>query len=101
MAQLLLDFVEARGAVHPREVEEHFARGTVRNDWGGSSHATTHMLRAMHYRGLLRLARRDRTASASTAHIEMCRNNQVRHAPPATDAHWYSPVQKLARSSPW
>jgi len=58
--KMLLDFVEERGAVHPREVEEHFAHGTVRNYWGGSSHATTQMLDAMHYRGLLRVARREK-----------------------------------------
>jgi len=58
--QLLLDFVEARGAVHPREVEEHFAQGTVRNYWGGSSHATTQMLDALHYRGKLRVTRREK-----------------------------------------
>jgi uncharacterized protein YcaQ len=58
--QLLLDFVEARGAVHPREVEEHFAHGTVRNYWGGSSHATAQMLDALHYRGKLRVARREK-----------------------------------------
>jgi uncharacterized protein len=58
--KLLLDFVEERGAVHPREVEEHFANGTVQNYWGGSSHATTQMLDAMHYRGLLRVARREK-----------------------------------------
>ena len=58
--QLLLDFVEARGSVHPREVEEHFAQGSVRNYWGGSSHATTQMLDALHYRGKLRVARREK-----------------------------------------
>ena len=58
--QLLLDFVAERGAVHPREVEKHFAHGTVRNYWGGSSHASTQMLDALHYRGLLRVARREK-----------------------------------------
>ncbi len=58
--RLLLDFVEERGAVHPREVEEHFAHGRVRNYWGGSSHATTQMLDALHYRGKLRVARREK-----------------------------------------
>jgi uncharacterized protein len=58
-AQLLLEFVEERGPVHPREVQEHFAHGRVRNYWGGSSHATTQMLDTMHYRGLLRVARRE------------------------------------------
>lgn len=58
--QLLLDFVETRGAVHPREVEEHFGHGTVTNYWGGSSHATTQLLDALHYRGKLRVARREK-----------------------------------------
>jgi len=58
--KMLLEFVEERGAVHPREVQEHFAHGRVRNYWGGSSHATTQMLDAMHYRGLLRVARREK-----------------------------------------
>jgi uncharacterized protein YcaQ len=57
---MLLDFVEERGPVHPREVEEHFAHGTVENYWGGSSLATTQMLGVMHYRGLLRVARREK-----------------------------------------
>ncbi len=55
----LLEFVRARGAVHPREVSDHFAHGSVTNYWGGSSSATTHLLDAMHYRGLLRVARRE------------------------------------------
>jgi uncharacterized protein YcaQ len=58
--QMLLQFVEERGTVHPRQVEEHFAHGTVRNYWGGSSHATTHMLDGLHYRGKLRVARREK-----------------------------------------
>jgi uncharacterized protein YcaQ len=59
-ARLLLDFVSERGVVHPREVDEHFAHGTVTNYWGGSSNATTHLLDEMHYRGLLRVARRQK-----------------------------------------
>ena len=58
-AQALLDFVRERGTVHPREVDAHFSHGTVTNYWGGSSSATTHLLEAMHYKGLLRVARRD------------------------------------------
>ncbi len=59
-AQLLLEFVAGRGTVHPREVEEHFDHGRVKNYWGGSSHATTQMLDALHYAGLLRIARREK-----------------------------------------
>jgi len=58
-ARQLLKFVRERGAVHPREVDSRFAHGKVRNYWGGSSSATTHLLDAMHYRGMLRVVRRD------------------------------------------
>jgi uncharacterized protein YcaQ len=59
-AQMLLEFVRERGAVHPREVDAQFAHGAVTNYWGGSSNATTHLLEHMHYGGLLRVVRRDR-----------------------------------------
>jgi uncharacterized protein YcaQ len=55
----LLEFIRARGPVHPRQVDDHFSLGTVTNYWGGSSNATTHLLDAMHYRGLLRVVRRE------------------------------------------
>jgi uncharacterized protein YcaQ len=58
--ELLLNFVRERGAVHPREVDEHFSHGTVTNYWGGSSNATTQLLETMHYQGLLRVARREK-----------------------------------------
>jgi uncharacterized protein YcaQ len=58
-AALLLEFVRERGVVHPREAEDHFEHGTVRNWFGGSTNATTQMLDAMHYSGLLRVVRRD------------------------------------------
>ena len=59
-AALLLEFVRERGVVHPRDVDEHFSHGKVQNYWGGSSNATTHLLDLMHYRGLLRIARREK-----------------------------------------
>src|SRR5256885_5657640 len=55
----LLEFVRTRGPVHPRDVDRHFSNGTVTNYWGRSSNATTHLLEAMHYRGLLRVVGRD------------------------------------------
>ncbi len=58
-AQLLLEFVRERGEAHPRELDDHFSHGSVRNYWGGLSSATTHLLAAMHYRGMLRIVRRD------------------------------------------
>lgn len=45
--------------MHPQEVDEHFAHGTVQNYWGGKSNATTHLLDQMHYQGLLRVAKRE------------------------------------------
>ncbi len=76
-ADLLLAFVRERGAVHPREVDAHFAHGRVKNYWGGSSSATTHLLDAMHYRGLLRVARREGGIHVYTVH---------RHEPGPGDA---------------
>src|SRR5918994_188615 len=64
----LLNFVRARGSVHPREVDEHFSHGTVTNYWGGRSSATTHLLDAMHYRGLLRVVRREDGIRIYAAH---------------------------------
>jgi uncharacterized protein YcaQ len=58
-AQAVLEFIRERGAVHPREVDAHFDHGKVTNWFGGSSNATTHLLDDMHYRGLLRVARRE------------------------------------------
>ncbi len=59
LAQLVLEFVRERGEVHPRDVDAHFSHGSVRNYWGGLSSATTHLLAAMHYRGMLRIVRRE------------------------------------------
>ena len=67
-AQALLEFVRERGSVHPREVDAHFAHGSVKNYWGGSSSATTHLLDGMHYRGLLRVARREGGIRLYSAH---------------------------------
>ncbi len=58
-AMAVLDFIRERGAVPPREVDAHFAHGKVTNWFGGSSNASTQLLDLMHYRGLLRVARRE------------------------------------------
>ncbi len=63
--------------MHPREVDEHFAHGTVTNYWGGASNATTHLLDGMHYRGLLRVTRRENGIRIYAAH---------EHAPGPADA---------------
>jgi uncharacterized protein len=58
-AHAVLDFVRERGVVHPREVDTAFAHGKTINWFGGSSNASTQLLDGMHYRGLLRIARRE------------------------------------------
>jgi uncharacterized protein len=58
-ARAVQDFVRQRGVAHPREVNAHFDHGTVGNWFGGRSRASTELLDGMHYRGLLRVARRE------------------------------------------
>ena len=55
----VLAFVRERGPTHPREVEREFAHGRTTNWFGGSSNVATQLLDALHYRGLLRVARRE------------------------------------------
>jgi len=68
-AQQLLEFVRERGTVHPRHVDAYFSHGKVKNYWGGSSNATTHLLDAMHYQGLLRVERREAGIRIYAAHL--------------------------------
>jgi uncharacterized protein YcaQ len=75
-ARLLLEFIRKHGEVHPRVVDEHFSHGTVKNYWGGSSNATTRLLDAMHYQGLLRVVRRENGIRIYDVH---------QHGPGATD----------------
>ena len=84
---LLLAFVEERGEVHPRAVDEHFAHGSVRNYWGGSSNATTHMLDGLHYRGLLRVSRRKNGIRLYSIRAE--------HAPPADETERRAQIDAL------
>lgn len=58
-ADAVLAYVREHGLAHPREVNARFTHGRVRNWFGGSSNASTELLDGMHYRGLLRVARRD------------------------------------------
>ena len=59
MERKVLKVVCRYGQMHPRELEEHLGRERVVNAWGGYSKATTHALEVLHYRGLLRIARRE------------------------------------------
>lgn len=58
-AREVLAFVRERGTVRPAEVDAQFNHGTVTNWFGGNSKASTQLLDGMHYRGLLRVARRE------------------------------------------
>jgi uncharacterized protein YcaQ len=58
-ARAVLDWVREQGVVHPRAVDQQFAHGKAKNWFGGSSNASTQLLDGMHYRGLLRIARRE------------------------------------------
>jgi uncharacterized protein YcaQ len=58
-AASVLAFVRERGVVHPREVDAAFAHGKTQNWFGGRSNASTQLLDAMHFHGLLRIARRE------------------------------------------
>ncbi len=58
-AAAMLDFVRHCGVAHPRQVDAHFQHGKSKNWFGGSSNASTQLLDAMHYRGQLRIARRE------------------------------------------
>src|SRR5262245_30300370 len=55
----VLDTVSKYGVMHPAELEEHFGKKRIINAWVGYSKATTHALEWLHYRGLLRIARRE------------------------------------------
>jgi len=70
-AHEVLAFVRERGVVHPRDVDAQFQHGKSRNWFGGSGNASTQLLDGMHYRGLLRVARREggtRCYAARLAH---------------------------------
>ncbi len=94
-AEAVWHFVHERGEAHPREVDEHFAHGHTTNGFGGRSKASTQLLDAMHYRGLLRVARRDNGIRLYAAHRPQTAPDDV----PATQdrlvnvlVHKYAPL---------
>jgi hypothetical protein len=103
-AARLLRFVRARGAVHPREVEAEFGLGRVTNYWGGTSSATTHLLDKMHYRGLLRVVRRDAGIRVYAPQAEHPLVNGAKERDARIDAlvdllvHTYAPLPKASLS---
>jgi uncharacterized protein len=115
-AQAVLEFVRARGEVHPRDVDARFAHGAVVNAWGGSSNATTHLLDAMHYRGWLRVARRENgiriysvreqatvpggSASSPASRLDALVDVAVRHYAPLPAASLGPLVRRLRFGAP-
>jgi uncharacterized protein YcaQ len=79
----VLDFVRERGHIHPKDVQTHFDHGRMKR-WGGDLNVSKHLLEGLHYRGLLRVARRE----AGT------RVYQAIERPPQDD----SPEARLARA---
>jgi hypothetical protein len=77
-AHEVLAFVRERGVVHPRSVDAQFQHGRARNWFGGSTNASTQLLDGMHYRGLLRVARREGGTRCYAA-----RETHAAHADPA------------------
>jgi uncharacterized protein YcaQ len=67
-AQSVLEFMRDKAAVHPRRIDELFAPRKEINDWGGSSNATTRLLDLMHFRGMLRVAKRANGTRIYSAH---------------------------------
>jgi len=72
--------VREHGPSHPKAIQAHLNLGQTRNAWGGSSNATTHLLDGMHYRGLLRVVRREQGQRiyAAAAHEADPRSPQER-----------------------
>ncbi|NJK44116.1 MAG: winged helix-turn-helix domain-containing protein, partial [Pleurocapsa sp. SU_196_0] len=60
LSERVLEFVHVNGATHPKQLEQHFGKLRSGNYWGGTSQATTRVLDALHYRGALRVAKRER-----------------------------------------
>jgi uncharacterized protein YcaQ len=82
-AHEVLAFVQARGAVHPREVSEAFAHhGRVAGYWGGELNASTRLLDDMHHHGWLRVCRRESGTRvyAPMTHVEQDESPSARLA---------------------
>jgi len=57
-AQEVLAFVRQHGPIYPKDVQAHFDHGRMKR-WGANLNVSNHLLEGLHYRGLLRVARRE------------------------------------------
>ncbi|HYL94915.1 MAG TPA: crosslink repair DNA glycosylase YcaQ family protein [Terriglobales bacterium] len=91
-AQEVLAFVRQHGRTYPKDVQAHFDHGRIKR-WGADLNVSKHLLEGLHYRGLLRVARRE----AGT------RIYQAIEYPPPVDTkdnmQEHSPEALLARAS--
>jgi uncharacterized protein YcaQ len=53
----VLAFVSRHGHTRAKDVQAHFNHGRIKR-WGGDLNVSSHLLEGLHYRGLLRVARR-------------------------------------------
>jgi uncharacterized protein len=60
VALRVLSFIAEHGPTHPRLLLSEFGNRRVINAWGGQSHSTTRLLEDLHFRGHLRVARREK-----------------------------------------
>lgn len=79
-AHAVLEFVREKGVVHPRDVDAAFDHGRTRNWFGGTSNASTELLDGMHYRGLLRVSRREGGVRLYAAREQTCAPEDPRAA---------------------
>jgi uncharacterized protein YcaQ len=54
----VLAYVRQHGRTRAKDVQTHFNHGSIKR-WGGDLNLSTHLLEGLHYRGLLRVARRE------------------------------------------
>jgi len=57
-AEEVLAFVREHGHTHAKHVQAQFDHGRIKR-WGGDLNVSAHLLEGLHYRGLLRVARRE------------------------------------------
>ena len=80
----VLAFVRQKGQTFPKDVQAHFDHGRIKR-WGANLSVSTHLLEGLHYRGLLRVVRRQVGTRVYAAR---------EHSP-----HDDSPEARLARAS--
>jgi uncharacterized protein YcaQ len=57
-ADEVMEFVRQHGHTRPRDLQAHFDHGRIKR-WGTDLNVSNHLLEGLHYRGLLRVVRRE------------------------------------------